>query len=144
MVIVGAMQSLGRNDDDRLQLWPFPQEVPMGEDRAAFWRRYRERMISNAGACIVLAGDKVVAGTVVSADGVRQEVQIAREQGKAIIPVGATGHIARELWEECRAKPLDFLGDIDVAGQIDILGNEAAGTGPIVEAIIDILRELER
>jgi hypothetical protein len=144
MVIVGAMQSLARNDDERLQLWPFPQEVPVGTDRATLWRRYRERMISNAGVCIVLAGSKMVGGAVVPADGVRQEVEIARAQDKAIIPVGATGHVARELWEQCRAKPTEWFADIDVSSKLAVIGDEAAGNDAIVQAIIDMLKQLDR
>ena len=116
LVTVGAMQALNRNDDERLQLWPFPQQVPSGTDRAALWRRYREQMLSNAGVCIVLAGNKLVSGAIVPADGVKQEAEIARSQGKFIIPIGATGHVAHELWEQCRAKPSDFVGEVNIAG----------------------------
>jgi hypothetical protein len=125
-VIVGAMQSLRRNDDERLQLWPFPQQVPSGIDRATFWRQYREQMISNAGVCVVLAGNKRVGDTVVPADGVRQEVEIGQAQGKLIVPVGATGHVAGELWEQCRANPAPFLGSTNVANQLEILGDAAS------------------
>ena len=144
MVIVGAMQSLHRNDDERLQLWPFPQTVPTGTDRATLWRQYRERMIANAGACIVLAGNKLVDGAVVLAGGVRQEVEIARSQNKAIIPVGATGHVARELWEQCTAKPSDFLGDVNVAAQVAVLGDPTATVDALAKAIIEILKQLDR
>jgi hypothetical protein len=101
-------------------------------------------MISNAGVCIVLAGNKLVSGAVVPADGVRQEAEIARTQGKVVIPVGATGHVARGLWEECRAKPSEFLGAVDVAEGIDILGDSAAGPRVIVEAVMEILKQLDR
>ena len=144
MVIVGAMQSLGRNDDGRLQLWPFPQQLPAGQDRAAFWRRYREQMISNAGVCVVLAGNKLVSGAVVHADGVRQEAEIARAQGRVVIPVGATGHVARELWEECRAKPQEFFGNIEVAGKLDILGDVSVPVEGLVQVVIDILKTLDK
>jgi hypothetical protein len=144
MVIVGAMQSLGRNDDDRLQLWPFPQQVPDGEDRAAFWRRYREQMISNAGVCIVLAGNKRVSDAVMPAEGVLQEIAIARAQGKAVIPIGATGHVARQLWEECRAKPQECFGSVDVKERLDILGDASAPVGTLVRAVIGILKDLDK
>jgi hypothetical protein len=144
MVTIGAMQSLGRNDDDRLQLWPFPQDVPEGEDRAALWLRYRERMISNAGTCIVLAGNKLVSGTLVPSDGVRQEIEVALAQRKYVIPVGATGYIAQELWEECRVAPSKFFGDIDVSSELDILQHISAGVPKIVQAIIDILKKLNK
>lgn len=144
MVIIGAMQSLRRNDDERLQLWPFPQQVPTGVDRVAFWRQYRERMIANAGVCIVLSGNKLVSGTVVPASGVQQEVEIARAQGKFVIPIGATGHIARELWESCRATPEEFLGKANVAAQLNVVGDTTASVPAIVQAIIDILKQLDR
>lgn len=144
LVIVGAMQSLRRNDDERLQLWPFPQQVPAGTDRAAFWRQYREQMIANAGVCIVLAGNKLEAGAVVPANGVRQEVEIARSQGKVVLPVGATGHVARDLWEECRAKPSTCVGSLDIASKLDILGDTSATVDTLVQAIIDILKQLEK
>ena len=107
-VIFGAMQSLKRNDDERLQLWPFPQNVPIGIDRADFWRQYRERMISNAGICIVLSGNKIESGAIVHANGVKQEVEIARSQGKIVIPIGVTGYVAREIWDQVRANPSDY------------------------------------
>jgi hypothetical protein len=142
MVVFGAMQSLGRNDDDRLQLWPFPQQVPDGE-WPAFSRRYREMMISNAGVCVVLAGNKLVTGSVVPADGVRQEVEIARAKGRVIIPIGATGHVARELWEECRARPQEWYGRADVASKLDVLGDSSAPVGSLVQAVIDIIKSLD-
>jgi hypothetical protein len=143
MVVVGAMQSLQRNDDERLQLRPFPQQVPAGVDRATFWRQYRERMIADAGACIVLAGNKRSAGAVVPADGVRQEVEIARAQGKAVVPIGATGHVARELWAEARANPGDFGLSPRVAAPLEVIGDAGSTVVALVDATIAILRDID-
>lgn len=144
MVIVGAMESLHRNDDERLQLWPFPQTVPPGTDRATLWREYRERMLANAGVCIVLAGNKIVDGKVVPADGVRQEVEIALSQGKVIVPVGATGHVARDIWEQVRSNPVKFYGAAPVNDQIAILGDESATVPAMVQAIVEIVRQMDK
>lgn len=144
LVIVGAMQALRRNDDERLQLWPFPQQVPAGTDRDALWHEYRERMISNAGACIVLAGNKTVDGAIVPASGVREEVEIVRSQHKPVIPIGATGHVALELWNECQANPSEFVGNVDVASQLQVLGDQGAGVAALVQAVIDILKQLDK
>ena len=144
MVIVGAMQTLRRNDDERLQLWPFPQTVPAGTDRATLWREYRERMLSNAGVCIVLAGNKLVDGHVVPADGVRQELEIARTQGKLIIPIGATGHVARGIWEQVQANPGNYYGTAMVADEIAVLGNEAATPKELVTAAIGIMKAMDK
>lgn len=144
MVIIGAMHSLKRNDDERLQLWPFPQAVPAGTDRATLWKQYRERMLSNAGVCIVLAGNKIVDGKVVPADGVRQEVEIARGQGKMIVPIGATGHIAKELWQEISADLAKHYGTANVTEPFATLGDESASPENLAKATIDILKQLDK
>ena len=144
MVIIGAMHSLRRNDDERLQLWPFPQTVPSGTDRATLWKQYRERMLSNAGVCIVLAGNKIVDGKVIPADGVRQEVDIARGQGKMIVPIGATGHIAKEIWQEINADLTKHYGSANVADSFATLDDASASPEKLVKATIDILKQLEK
>ncbi len=144
-VIIGAMQSLKRNDDERLQLWPFPQKVPSGVDRANFWREYRERMISNAGVCIVLSGNKKSeSGAIVPANGVQQEVEIALSQGKIVIPIGATGHVARDIFDKIGANPSDYYGAVNVTKYLDVLGNQAASAQILVDAIINLLKLMEK
>jgi hypothetical protein len=144
LVIIGALQSLQRNDDDRLQLWPFPQNVPKGTDRTPFWKQYREQMISDAGICIVLAGNKFESGSTILADGVHQEVDIALSLGKIVIPVGATGHVAREIWEKVSASPTSYYGSIDVAKEIAVLGDPSSDVEALVNAIIVMLKSLDR
>jgi hypothetical protein len=144
LVVIGAMDSLRRNDDERLKLWPFPQRTSAGVDRAAFQHEYRERMISQAGICIVLAGNKVVHGETVLADGVRQEVGIARFQGKPIIPVGSTGYVALEVWEEVQANPTSFYGNTDVATELSTLKDPTQSVPALVHAIIGILKKLDK
>lgn len=146
LVIIGAMQSLHRNDDERLQLWPFPQHVPaaIDRDRAALWTQYRERMIGNAGVCIVLAGNKLESGTIVLAGGIRQEIEIARSQGKIVIPIGATGHVAHEIWNEIEINAADYYGSVDAAKQFDVLGDETATVASLVQAIINLLKLLNK
>ena len=48
-------------------------------------------MISEAGVCIFIFGNKLDNGDVVIADGMMEEFQIAKERGKIIIPIGCTG-----------------------------------------------------
>ena len=143
-VILGAMQALPRNDDERLQLWPFPQSVPPGPERIAVWREYRERMMANAGVCIVLAGNKAIDGKIVPADGVREEVAIARAQGKPVVPIGATGHVALEVWEQCQDEPDEFVGARDITSQLAVLGDNRASVSALVAATIEALNQLDR
>jgi len=144
LVIVGAMEALPRNDDERLQLWPFPQQVPSDTERSTLWRQYRERIVSNAGVCLVVAGNKIVNGETVLANGVFEEVEIVRTQGKVVVPIGASGHVARELWARCQANPTEFVGNVDVAQQLAVLGDENAEVAALVQAVVEILKQLDR
>lgn len=144
-VIVGAMQALARNDDQRLQLRPFPQDVPVGVDRAEFWKDYRTKMIADAGVCVVLAGNKRdESGGIVRASGVSQEVALTRAQGKYVIPIGATGHVARELWDAAVADSSAWFGDRDVSARLRVLGDESAEPAKIVEAVLSIIEIISK
>ena len=100
-------------------------------------------MIGNAGVCIVLAGNKAAGEKTVPADGVREEVAIALAQGKPVIPIGATGHVAREVWERCQSNPKEFMGSVDLAAQLSVLGDTTAGVEAIVQATVDALKRLD-
>lgn len=106
-VISGALESLYMNghklDDDQLLLRPFPQNQIGKTDLKLLWRKYREDMISYAGIAIFLFGNKLVEGNVVLSDGMREEYEIAKNQGVFVVPVGATGSMAKELWTELKA-----------------------------------------
>ena len=94
--------------EDQLILRPFPVEVFGRDDWQAVARRYREDMADYAGAAIFLFGNKLKDGQVVPSDGVIQEFEVCKEKGLALIPVGATGFVARDLWER-------VMDDIDKA-----------------------------
>ena len=57
-------------------------------------------MIEHAGVAVFAFGNKLEAGNVVPANGVRREFEIAKDRGLMLIPIGATGFVAKELWEE--------------------------------------------
>lgn len=99
-VITGALEELyqhqGKRLHDQLILRPFPQ----GADAQKQWEYYRQEMIAHAGVAVFVFGNKQEAGKVVPANGVRREFEIAKAKGLLLIPIGATGFVAKELWEE--------------------------------------------
>jgi hypothetical protein len=99
-VIVGVLEELyqhqGKRLHDQLILRPFPQ----GADAQKQWEAYRQEMIAHAGIAVFLFGNELQAGSVVPANGVRREFEIARANGLLLIPIGATGYMAQELWQE--------------------------------------------
>lgn len=102
-VINGALSEIMANKykhiDEHLCLRPFPQNISDEEERRQLYQSYREDMISQAGIAIFLFGNKEVDGNIVVSDGMINEFEIADELGKVIIPVGATGDAAKEIYD---------------------------------------------
>ncbi|MDO8671638.1 MAG: SIR2 family protein [Dehalococcoidia bacterium] len=90
-----------RNLSDRLTLRPFPYAIADPEERRLQWTNYRKGMVSKAGVAIFVFGNKTdPSGKVVSADGMLEEFEIASSAGLLIVPVGATGNVAKALHEK--------------------------------------------
>lgn len=83
--------------DSFLQVRPFPRDIADPTQRAAVWETYRKDLLSLSGIALFFFGNKLVNGTIVQADGVHKEFEIARLQGVETVPVGATGFVAKEL-----------------------------------------------
>lgn len=103
-VISGVLEQFYMNSrgaiEERLILRPFPQNNEGGTSLPELWTKYRKDMIAHAGMAIFLFGNKVSGEKVVLSNGMREEVELARSQGLLIIPVGATGYMAEEIWNE--------------------------------------------
>jgi hypothetical protein len=99
-VIMGVLEELyqqqGKRLHDQLILRPFPQ----GADAQKQWETYRQEMIAHAGVAVFIFGNKLQGDAVVLANGVRREFEIAKEKGLLLVPIGATGYMAQELWRE--------------------------------------------
>lgn len=100
-VISGSVEYLLKHrlkiDENHLILRPFPQN----QEGKALWTHLREDMISYAGISIFLFGNKkkIVDGKeqVVLSDGMQEEFDISKRNGNILIPVAATGFMAKEL-----------------------------------------------
>lgn len=87
--------------DRSLFLRPFPKQPPTGWTKAEFQSRYREDLIKQAGICVFIGGFKrssSASDTLLPADGVLEEFDIARSSNKIIIAVAASGGAAAEIW----------------------------------------------
>lgn len=110
-VINGALEEIfktkGKRIDDFLTLRPFPQATSgSNPDLKKLWTEYREDMIDVAGIIIFAFGNKENdEGQVVNANGVKEEFTIAKNQNKFIIPIGSTGYVAKEIFEEVKSDP---------------------------------------
>ena len=149
-LIVGAMEQIYRDPkasvEDRLVLRPFPQGIADAAERAVQWTRYRQDMLSHARFAVFLAGNKVdpVTGNTVFADGVSEEYHISREKGLYPIPVGATGYVARKIWEEVRTSSPELYEGADVAAELDVLGRADASDDELTGAILSMIQKTGR
>ena len=144
-VISGALQHIYATKrgkiEDQLILRPFPYELVANSEWETVGRRYREDMADYAGAAIFLFGNKLQNDQVMLSDGMSQEFDVCKEKGLALIPVGATGYMAKQLWDR-------VMGDLaacypnrtdEFKPLLDTLGNPDADPGTLINAIVHIL-----
>jgi hypothetical protein len=81
-------------------LRPFPIGIKEEAERTETFTRYREDLISQAGVAVFIMGNKTAGGKLVLADGMRTEFEIAKSRRLNLIPIGASGSMAAELWNE--------------------------------------------
>tara|TARA_R110001606_G_scaffold389116_1_gene554927 strand:+ start:524 stop:1960 length:1437 start_codon:yes stop_codon:yes gene_type:complete len=103
-VISGVLEQTFTNQkakiEDQLVLRPFPQSTEGKIPLSALWTKYREDMIDYAGVALFMFGNKLSEGNIILSNGMREEYEIAREKGLFLIPIGATGYMAEQLWKE--------------------------------------------
>ena len=101
-------------------------------------------MICRVGALIVLAGNKAGdTSEVTPSPGVREEVEIALELGKPVIPIGISGHVAREVWEAAARDPEKYLPGLNAAAELQTLGDDSASTSQLLESVMSLLKRAE-
>jgi len=140
-VITGALEELyqhqGKRLHDQLILRPFPQ----GIDARRQWEYYRQEMIAHAGVAVFIFGNKMESGSVTAAAGVRREFEIARERGLLLIPIGATGYVAEELWREVTSDFATYFPEhADLKPLFDIL-SDASDDKRLIDTVIGIINK---
>lgn len=125
---------------ERATIRPFPQAVPGGGDLKAFWTAYRRDMLSRAGFAIYLGGNKAKGESVVPSDGMIEEFEIASSFGAIPVPVGATGHVAADLWQRVSASPHSYYPErADVSKPLATLGDQGASVEQLIDAVFKII-----
>jgi hypothetical protein len=141
-VINGVLQEVYLNKKenlgDQLLLRPFPQG-PAGEGQ---WPLYRQDMISYAGISVFIFGNKLKDGKVVIADGVQKEFEIAKAQNVLLIPVGATGFMAKQLYDEIFKEFSKHFGSVDNLESFKALDDSSATPDQLVKSILNFINKI--
>lgn len=147
-VITGALDTIYMSGESlangQLIMRPFPQAHTGERDLGRLWTQYRKDMVSYAGVAIFLYGNKLVDDRVVLSDGMREEFEIAKRKGLFLIPVGATGSMAKELWNEVRDSYETLYPNADpkIRQHFEQLGDSSADLADLRRDVMAILRLL--
>jgi hypothetical protein len=143
--ITGAIQGVYEHHNgyvnEYLTMRPFPQYIEDKQLRDDTWKKYRHEVIGSAGIAIFFMGNKIEGSNVVMADGVRKEFEIARELGLALIPVGCSGYMAKELWDEVMACASQYYDEsnTDLIKAINELGVDVEKPEQLISKIVNVI-----
>lgn len=147
-LFTGALEevysNVDRQIDDHLLIRPFPQHVDDRDEREKLWHDYRSDFIPAAGIALFLFGNKQTGDGIVPANGVVSEFEIARENGLVLIPVGATGSVAKELAEKILDAPAEYPSvPADLIPMITRLNEPAENLNALLQPLIEVVRTAE-
>ncbi len=145
--VVGALRALygvpQSFDAERLVVRPFPRATGAQQQQRQN-TRHREDLIARSGVLVVLAGNRAHGAGIEVSPGVLEEVEIGLREHKCIIPVGATGHAARSVWERASADQERFLPRIKGRSELAVLGNPDSSNAQLLNALFGLLAKAER
>ena len=144
MLFRSALTEIYRNKykhtDEYLCLRPFPQGIKDATERQKVFTQYRKDMISDTGVAIFLFGNKkdpTDSSKIINAPGCREEFSVARDNKNIIIPIGSTGFMAKEIFDEVKANMDDYKY---LEKYMDALETEN-NVDKLVEIVIAIVKE---
>ena len=151
-VIAGALDPILRDKrryrQSQLVARPFPIAISDLRERRKAYQRYREEMIGLAGIAIFLFGNKRQGDDVIDADGVVAEFDMAVEQGLKVIPVGATGYVAEQMWGRVANDLLEFYPGATTAFRksLDAIGPTTSLPDPrvLIQSILKLVETIRR
>ncbi|GAA0517381.1 hypothetical protein Ade02nite_84310 [Paractinoplanes deccanensis] len=140
--VLGAASQSARTTGaarSRLRVTAFDQNIEDAAVRNAVYEQYRKSMLSEAGFAVFIAGNKLQGTETRPAGGIRNEYEIGRDLGVLPIPIGATGHMARTLWDKVRDDPIAVYGDDRATTLLDRLAPGRTDVADMLDAIFEII-----
>ncbi|MEO6280392.1 SIR2 family protein [Roseateles sp.] len=149
-VINGALEAIyaspEKYSEDQLVMRPFPQFAKDAKQLPMLWEQYRQRMISLGGIAIFIFGNKIgPEKTIIEANGVIREFEIAIERGLVPIPIGVTGYAAETLFNKVMASSKTIYGRTPgIVSLVKELGNKNIDHPDLIKKIVHILQYLNK
>lgn len=146
--VLACLSDAGKTiSDEDLVMRPFPQVATGGKSLADQWAEYRKAMIDYAGIALFVFGNKRDAkGDLVLSNGMRKEFDLCIQAGVCPLPVGATGFMAAELWEEVWKDFVKFYPNATISFRqaFEQLGDASKSPGELMSLIQKLIDELQK
>jgi hypothetical protein len=136
---------MSQNIDNYLIMRPFPQFETKGKNIKELWTDYRNKFIPLAGIAIFVFGNRKnkTSGAIERATGMIEEFEIAKKRGLMLIPVGATGYVAMELWQEVFNNFKSYFpNNLDIKDDFEKLGKIGSTNKQLIKLTIKIINTL--
>lgn len=145
-VVDGALQEIYWNQKqtltDQLIIRPFPQTAQAQQ----LWPQYRNDMLNYAGTVIFVFGNKIdkETGKIILSSGMREEFEMAKSKGLNLIPLGFTGYMAEELWNEINENFEKYYPGAkdEFIAAFQLIGNKELSVDEYLNAIKILLNNL--
>jgi hypothetical protein len=148
-IVNGALDNMehekNQNIDNYLIMRPFPQHDTTKKSLKELWTDYRKKFIPLAGIGIFVFGNKKnkTTGEIEPALGIIEEFDIALSEGLKIIPIGATGYVAKELWQKVVDNFENFFpNNLDLIDEFAKLGEIGNKNEELINSIVKIINKL--
>jgi len=148
-VINGVLENMeterNQNMDNYLIMRPFPQFETKGKNLKELWAEYRKKFIPLAGIAIFVFGNRKnkESGQIEEGTGVIDEFEIAVENGVLVIPIGATGFVAKKLWDRViNSFDQYFPNHGNLFDDFKLLGDENLKNEIIIQTTIKLINNL--
>lgn len=148
-VVSGALETIlsnpARYQEKQLQASPFPVATDP-RARRSLYRQHREKVLGKCGIAIFAFGTKLEGKKTAQSQGMRDEFNIACADGLIVIPIGATGSVAKDLWNEVSSRFNEFYPHASsaFARHFKTLGKDEATPEQLTRALTSMIDELKR
>lgn len=148
-IINGVLDNMelekSQNIDNYLIMRPFPQFETKGKKIKDLWLDYRNKFIPLAGIGLFVFGNRKnkMTGEIESAGGMIEEFEIALKKGLKVIPIGATGFVAHELWQKVFGNfAIYYPNHLDLKDEFAKLGEKSLSNEDLIKSTIKIINSL--
>lgn len=126
--------------EKHLMIKAFPYEDKNRTDYKKLVTSYREGIFKHAGIAIFMFGNKISEHGVILTDGVYQEFEIAKKSNAYIIPIGSTGYVAKQIWNEVS----ENIEEYPYLKSEEVILRESVDPEKVIRAVLQILLRIQK